>query len=195
MIYHGLAMRNRKWLARLTACLAAALSGGATIGYAKNAPPTPGIQESGYSQVFPLQQGGEQIDLLVRVRDDRRRHHLNLLFVERRDWPEEKKRHLRRIFDGFTAAEPERTPYPVKLRVRIDSMDSANNVHVDQIVTERSQLYMRYAENDTVILRAQRIYAGALKNGIYRVRIHNLEPVPQLDFETRFAFERDNRKY
>lgn len=188
-------MRNRKWLTRLAACLAAALAGGGAIGCAKNAPPTPGIQESRYNQVFPLQQGGEQIDVLVRVRDDRRQHHLNLLFVERRAWPDERKKQLRRLYDGFIMGEPGMLPYPVKLRVRIDSIDNTPATHVDQIVEKRYPLYMRYAENDTLILRAQRFYVGALKNGVYRVRVDNLAPVPQIDFQTLFEFERDNRKY
>lgn len=154
------------------------------------------IHESGYTTPFPLQQGGEKIDVLVRVKDKERGYYFNLVFVEKRDWPQEKKDYLRRIYEGRLIPDPGITPYPVKLRFRLDSSNENNDIHIDKIVTERDGVYVtRYVENGNEIWRSHQIHSSVLEPGVYRIRVDNLAPAPEIDFETLFQFERDNRKY
>lgn len=154
------------------------------------------VQESGYTTPFPLQQGGEQIDVLVRVKDKERGHYFYLVFVEKQDWPQKKKDYLRRIYQGSLIPDPGITPYPVKLRFRLDSADGKNDAHIDKVVSEREPIYgTRYMKKNTEIWRAHSLHYSGLEPGVYRVRIDNLSPAPEIDFETLFQFERDNRKY
>lgn len=149
--------------------------------------------ESRYSTPLPLATQGEKIDLLVRVKDSEREHQFNLIFVENRDWPQEKKDHLRRLYEGRASIEPATTPYPVKLRFRLEAQEAGNDFSVDKVVSERSVLYGRSKE--TEIWRSNIIFRTTLKPGIYRMRIDNLRPASEINFETLLVFERDNRKY
>jgi len=154
-----------------------------------------GVRKSGYAEPFPLQQGGESIDMLVYVADDQRPYHLYLVFVERRDWPQERKEHLRRLYRGGLLNDVGTTPYPIKLRVRISVPDEDDDPFVDRIVDQREPRFGRSAENGAVTWRTLNIYAIGGQPGVYRVRIDNLEPVPQMDFPTLLFFERDSRTY
>lgn len=154
------------------------------------------IYEAEYVTPLPLATQGEKIDVLVRVKDNKRAHHFNLIFVEKQDWPDEKRMHLRKLYRGHASIEADITPYPVKLRFRIEAQDAGNSFKSDTTVTERNGLYItRYANNNTEIWRANTIYSNVLKPGVYRVQIENLNPAPEINFETLFVFERDNRKY
>lgn len=188
-------MGVRIYLKRLALFVSTVLGAGATSGCADETRVMAGVQESGYVMPFPLQQGGEQIDLLVRVRDSKRPYQFNLILVARNEWPEEKKDVVRRIDRGFVTGTDGIAPYPIKLRIRIDAADINNDVHVDEVVSERHSYYVTQAENDTAIWFAQRFYVRSFPPGIYRVRVDNLAPIPQFDFQTLFEFERDNRKY
>jgi len=154
------------------------------------------VQESGYTTPFSLQHGGEKIDVMVRVKDKERGYYFYLVFVEKQDSPQEKKDHLRRLYQGSLMLDANTTPYPVKLRFQLDSVDGKNGVHIDKVVSERDPIYgTRYAKGDTEIWRAHSIHYAGLEPGVYRVRIENLVSAPEIDFETLFQFERDNRKY
>lgn len=98
------------------------------------------VHESKYSLPFPLQQGGEQIDFLVRVKDMDHGYQFNLVFVEPRHWPDERKDQLRRLYKGYRLEDTDTTAYPVRLRIRIDSVGKTRGrpVHIDQEVCERS---------------------------------------------------------
>lgn len=156
------------------------------------------VMKSGDVIPFPLQQGGEKLDVLVRVDDNERGYYFNLVFVEKQDWPKEKKSHLRRIFYGFDRVEDPIHPYPVKLRFQLDSADDKSNVHVERVRAERKSAYSTYYPSrgkGSDIWRAHAIHGAVLEPGLYRVRIENLNPCPDFDFETLFQFERDNRRY
>ena len=183
-----------KHLKRLALLASTILGSGATSGCADEPRIMPGVQESGYVMPFPLQQGGEQIDLLVRVRDDERPHQFTLILVMRHDWPEEKKDALSRIYRGFAIGDPAPTPNPIRLRIRIDAVDEKNNFHDERIISDTKPQYTEQAENGAAAWRGQMLYARKFTPGIYRVRVDNLAPVPQIDFQTLFGFERFSRK-
>jgi len=157
------------------------------------------VMKSGDVIPFPLQHGGEKIDVLVRVDDKERGYYFNLVFVEKRDWPKEKKDLLRRAFEGFARIEEPIQPYPVKLRFHLDSADDKSDVHVERVRAERSSAYVTHYPDGwnttSDIWRANAIHGAVLEPGLYRVRIENLSPCPDFDFETLFQFERNNRQY
>lgn len=153
------------------------------------------IHENRYHTAFPLQKGGEKLDLLVRVGKTKRAHGFYLIFVEPQSWSWEQKDELYRIYQGWVGKDKGSVPYPIKIRLQIDSVDALKDVHIDQVVTERSPRFGRSANNGTVTWRSQILYFGGLYPGVYRVRLENLAPVPQINFETLFFFERDDRKY
>lgn len=154
------------------------------------------IYESKYHVAFPLQKGGENIDVLVRTEKTNRAYGFYLIFVEKRNWSWEKKDALNRIYEGRLAKDSGPTPYPIKIHLRIEPEDGMrNNPRIEKIVTERSPRFGRYMNNDTEIWRSQTLHLDGLPAGVYRVRLENLEPVPQIDFETLFAFEKDTRGY
>ena len=188
-------MQVHKALKKLGVALAAVFTAGALSGCAKREGVEATVQESGYSIPFPLQNGGEQIDILVRVRDVERAYQFNLILVEPRHWPEKKKDQLWRLYQGHLIGDTEPTAYPVKLRIRIDSVRTSRGrpVRIDHEISERSPVYGQSV--DDAIWRALSVHAGKFQPGVYRVRVDNLAPTPQFDFETRFLFERDNRKY
>ncbi|MCA1325036.1 DUF5625 family protein [Herbaspirillum sp. alder98] len=188
-------MLLRTWLKRLAILIPTGLSTATISGCTKEERATPGVQESGYVMPFALRQGGEQIDLLVRVRDSDRPYQFNLIFVSHHAWPEEKKNALRRMYQGFAIGDAERTPNPFKLRIRIDSFDEKSDVHIEETISTRKPHYLLEAENKTVTWHGQMLYARKFTPGIYRVRVDNLAAIPQIDFKTLFEFERHSRKY
>lgn len=156
----------------------------------------PGLKEVPYIVPFPLQQAGEHVDILMWIPESDQLHQLNLVMVERRDWPKEKQDDIGRIEEGWVPGETGKpvTPYPVRLRLRIDAMDEQSDVHVDKFVSERSPRYFRSMEQDVVLWRAQALYTKSFKPGVYRVRLENLVALPQIDFQTLFVFEHYYRK-
>jgi hypothetical protein len=140
---------------------------------------------------------GEKINLLIRIKKAMP-YTAALVFVERRDWPKEKRKRLMRIYEGFAGIESGIVPYPIKLRFQLDSVDAPVPVHVDVVCAERSSEYgARYPEwypelangQPSVIWRANGLWGiRNLDPGIYRVRIENLSPAPEVDFETVFQF-------
>ena len=153
------------------------------------------IHESLWSTPFPLAQGGEKIDALVRVTKPGN-HYFNLVFVEKREWEKEKKYNLMKVFRGWVNVEdfPHRQPYPIKLRFQLDSADNTTQVHIEEIVAERKHVFDTFPSQDT-IWRANNIHFPKLESGIYRVRVENLNPCPEISWiETMFQFQRDNRK-
>jgi len=188
-------MRLRHAIKKLGIAIVTAFTAGALSGCARKTGIEDNVHESKYSVPFPLQQGGEQLDFLVRIKDMDRAYQFNLVLVEPTDWHEDRKDRLRLIYDGFRFGDDETMEYPIKLRIRIDSVGEGQNspIHLDHEMTERSPLYGQKMGN--TIWRVLSVYASRFQPGIYRVRVDNLAPAPQLDFETRFLFERDNRKY
>ncbi|BEV16718.1 DUF5625 family protein [Herbaspirillum sp. DW155] len=153
------------------------------------------IHESRYHTPFPLQKGGEKIDVLVRVEETDRAYGLYLIFVLKQNWPEEKKEALYRLYQGYIAWREPHKPYPVKIRLLIDSVDLKNDVHIDRLVTERSLKFSRDADNGAETWYANALFMERLPAGVYRIRLENAVAVPEIDFMTLFAFEKDNRKY
>jgi len=188
-------MQLRQALQGLGIAIAATFTTGAVSGCAGQEGIEAQVHESKYSIALPLQHGGEHIDFLVRVESIERPYQFNLVFVEPRDWHEKRKDQLWRLFHGHLIGDAETTDYPVKLRIRIDSVgnNTGRPVHIDHQVSERSSLYGQGVGNTT--WRALAVYESKFQPGIYRVRVDNLAPAPQLDFETLFLFERDNRQY
>lgn len=153
------------------------------------------IHESLWSTPFPLAQGGEKIDALVRVTKSGY-HYFNLVFVEKREWTKEKKDELRTLDDGVGRGNdfPNRHPYPIKVRFQLDSVDERTQIHIDEVVADRKPVFDAFPSKDT-IWRANNIYFPRLESGIYRVRVVNLNPCPDIAWiETLFQFQRDNRK-
>lgn len=89
-------------------------------------------------------------------------------------------------------------PYPIKLRFQLESVDAPVPVHVDLVCAERSSEYLtryprRYPKlpngQSSVIWRANGLWGiGNLEPGVYRVRIENLNPVPEVDCEILLQF-------
>ncbi|NUA29221.1 DUF5625 family protein [Cupriavidus basilensis] len=155
------------------------------------------IHESPYVVPFPLARGGERIDAVIRVKKAGY-HYFNLVFVEREDWPEEKKDELMRVFRGWAVPRDLSSswPYPVKFRFQFDSIDGKTNVNIDEVIAKRGErgYLTSYGSKDT-IWRANDIYFPRLEPGIYRVRVENLSPCPEIAWiETLFEFKRNNRK-
>lgn len=162
--------------------------------------------KGGYGFTYPmpsLATTGEKINLLIRIKKAMP-YTAALVFVERQDWPDEKQKKLMRIYEGFAGIESGRTPYPIKLRFQLDSVDAPVPLHVDLVCAERSSVYGtfypdRYPKlsngQHSVIWRANGLWGiRNLEPGVYRVRIDNLNPAPEVDFETLFQFLNNSRK-
>ncbi len=158
----------------------------------------------GYIQpLAPLATVGEKLNVLVHVKKAYP-YTAHFVFVEQRNWPQEKKDHLNRIYEGFASVSEDVKPYPVKLRFQFDSVDAPLPVHVDLIHDQRDLTYGTYYPNrypklsdgqPSVIWRAQGLWGiRNLEPGIYRVRIENLSPCPEIDFETLLQFYVNRRK-
>jgi len=156
--------------------------------------------KGGYGFTYPmpsLATTGEKINLLIRIKKAMP-YTAALVFVERQDWPKEKQNQLMRIYRGAAGIESGTVPYPIKLRFQLDSVDAPAPVHVDVVCAERSSEYgTRYPDwypklpngQHSVIWRANGLWGiRQLEPGVYRVRIENLNPAPEVDFETRFQF-------
>ncbi|MBG7621236.1 hypothetical protein I5R65_17365 [Herbaspirillum sp. AP02] len=153
------------------------------------------VYESRSYLPFPLQKGGERLDVLVKVGKADRAHGLYLILVEDRSWPMKKKENLRRVHKGWLGANDEVLPFPFRIRLQIDPLEKSNTRSVDRIFKERSPAFSQYMNQDKEIWRAQALFLDLLPEGIYRVRLENLAPLPQIDFTTLFAFEKDTRKF
>lgn len=160
----------------------------------------------GYGLTSPmpsLATTGEKINLLIRIKKAMP-YTAALVFVERRDWPKEKRDKLYRIYEGRVSLEPDLMPYPIKLRFQLDSVEAPVPVHVDMVCAERSSAYGTFYPNGypklpngqpSVIWRANALWGiRNLEPGVYRVRIDNLNPAPEVDFETLFQFLNNSRK-
>jgi hypothetical protein len=156
--------------------------------------------KGGYGFTYPmpsLATTGEKINLLIRIKKAMP-YTAALVFVERQDWPKEKQKKLMRIYEGFAGIESGTVPYPIKLRFQLDSVDAPVPVQVDVVCAERSSEYLtRYPDwypklpngQPSVIWRANGLWGiGNLDPGVYRVRVENLNPAPEVDFETRLQF-------
>jgi len=154
----------------------------------------------GYGFTYPmpsLATTGEKINVLIRIKKAMP-YTAALVFVERNDWPREKRDKLIRIYEGRAGLESDVLPYPIKLRFQLDSVDAPAPVHVDLVRAERSSTYgTRYPDwypklpngQPSVIWRANGLWGiRNLEPGVYRVRIENLSPAPEVDFETLLQF-------
>ena len=166
--------------------------------------------KGGYGLTYPmpsLATTGEKINLLIRIKKAMP-YTAALVFVERRDWPEKKQKRLSELVIGigrdgdFSFGEP--VPYPIKMRFQLDSVDALVPVHVDIVCAERSSAYGTFYPDgypklpngqQSVIWRANGLWGiRQLEPGVYRVRIDNLNPAPEVDFETLFQFLNNSRK-
>lgn len=153
------------------------------------------VHESRFHMPFPVQKAGEKIDVLVRVDKNDRAYGFYLILVEEKNWPIQKKEDLRRIFYGWVGGDTGTLPYPIRVRLKIDSVDPENEIHIDDVVVERAPRYGRSVNEGRQTWRAEVLFMSRLPTGVYRVRLENLAAVPQIDFPTLFVFERDSRKY
>nr|WP_198985172.1 DUF5625 family protein [Herbaspirillum sp. ASV7] len=164
--------------------------------HAADSPVTGVVHESRFHMPFPVQKGGEKIDVLVRVEKTNRAYGFYLIFVEDQSWSVKKKESLRRLYDGWGGVDMgSLSPYPIRIHLQIDPVDKSNTARIDVVVTEREPVFGRYVNNDKEIWRSQALYLGGLSEGVYRVRLENLAAVSQIDFPTLFGFEKDTRKY
>ncbi len=160
--------------------------------------------KGGYGFTYPmpsLATTGEKINLLIRIKKAMP-YTAALVFLERQDWPEKKQKKLRELVNGigrdgdFAFGEP--VPYPIKLRFQLDSVDAPVPMHVDIVCAERSSEYLtRYPDGypklpngqHSVIWRANGLWGiRNLDPGVYRVRVENLNPAPEVDFDTLLQF-------
>nr|WP_233171201.1 DUF5625 family protein [Herbaspirillum sp. ASV7] len=144
---------------------------------------------------FPVQKGGEKIDVLVRVGKTDRAYGFYLILVEEKNWKIEKKEELWRLYEGWVVGDAGTVPYPIRIRLQIDAVDKRNETHIEKIVTDRAPRYGESVNEGRQTWRAEALHVDWLPEGIYRVRLENLSPVPGIDFLTLFAFEKDSRKY
>ena len=165
------------------------------------------IYVSRYTTPFPLQKGGEKVSMLVRVKKTGV-YEFNLVFVERREWPQEKKERQRELFEGFRVGEDyaitgmtQAVPWPIKLKFYLENVEGETPVLVDKVVASRNRNMGGYGTSyppsdpeNSIIWRARVIHGHYLKPGLYRVRVENLSPNPDFDFETLFEFLHFNRK-
>lgn len=162
----------------------------------------------GYIQpLAPLATVGEKLNVLIRVRKAYP-YTAQLVFVERQDWAEEKQQRLRELYDGQGRGEnfgrSGVLPYPIRLRFQLDSVDAPSPVNTNVIHDQRGGGYLTYYPNrypklsngqPSVIWRTQGLWGiRNLEPGIYRVRIENLSPCPEIDFETLLQFYVNRRK-
>lgn len=162
--------------------------------------------------LLPLDTVEEKLNTLIRINKPFP-YTAHLVYVEHRDWPEKKIRRQRELFLGtgegierggqYSFGEP--VPYPIKLRFQLDSVDAPTPIHVDLIHEKHdSSGYLTYYPNrypklpdgqPSVIWRAEGLWGiGNLEPGIYRIRIENLKPCPELDFEFLLQFYVNRRK-
>ncbi len=150
---------------------------------------------------------GEKINVLIRIKKAMP-YTAALVFVERQDWPEKRQKKLRELVNGigrdadFPFGDP--VPYPIKLRFQIDSVDAPMPLHEDLVVAERSSTYgtyypVRYPKlsngQHSVIWRANGLWGiRNLEPGVYRIRIENLNPASEVDFETLLQLFNNSRK-
>jgi hypothetical protein len=153
------------------------------------------IHESRFHVPFPIQKAGEKLDVLVRVDNTDRAYGFYLILVEEKSWPMHRKEALQRLYYGWMVGDVGKTTYPIRVRLMIDSVDPENGIHIDHIVAERSPSYGELVNGGRQTWRAEKLYSKGFPRGVYRVRLQNLDAVPQIDFSTLFAFERDSRKY
>jgi hypothetical protein len=162
--------------------------------FAKDFPTSGKVHESGFHMPFPVQKGGEAIDVLVRVEKTKRAYGFYLVLVEDLSWSIEKKEDLRRVHRGWVFGDEGSLPYPFKVRLRIEPVEKYNQKSFDLIISDRSPAFSQYANLDKEIWRAQKLHFSVLPEGVYRVRLENLAAAPQIAFSTLFAFEKDDRK-
>lgn len=191
-------MKTGEYILGIVVLVIFAFSPNKTFVHAKERGMPTEIHESPYVTPFPLAHGGERVDVVIRV-TKADYHHFNLVFVERRDWSEEKKYELRRVFKGWALLgefNNQRT-YPIKLRFQLDSIDGKTNVHIDEIIADRGNGgYLTFSGSKDTDWRANNIYFPRLEKGIYRVRVENLSPCPDIAWiETLFEFLRIGRKF
>ncbi|BEV16721.1 DUF5625 family protein [Herbaspirillum sp. DW155] len=153
------------------------------------------VHESGFHMPFPVQKGGETIDILVKVEKTKRAYGFYLILVEDLSWSMDKKEDLRRVHRGWVFGDEGTLAYPFKVRLRIDPVEKSNQKSFDLIITERSPAFSQSSNLSKEIWRAQKLHFGVLQEGTYRVRLENLAAAPQIDFSTLFAFEKDTRKF
>jgi hypothetical protein len=163
--------------------------------------------KGGYGFTYPmpsLATSGEKINLLIRIKKAMP-YTAALVFVEPQDWPKDRQDRLFQIYKGRASGhEPDEMPYPIKLRFQLDSVDAPVPVHVDVVCAERSSAYLTFYPDGypklpngqhSVIWRANGLWGiRQLEPGVYRVRINNLNPAPEVDFETLFQFLNNSRK-
>ncbi len=162
------------------------------------------VEVSGNGFTYPmasLATTGEKVNVLIRIKKAMS-YKASLVFVERQDWPEEKQQRLRELYDGQGRGENFGKSgvfsYPIKLRFQLDSLDASLPVNVDLIEDERHSTYLtRYPDKypklpngqPSVIWRANSLWGiRNLEPGVYRIRIENLSPCPEIDFETLLQF-------
>lgn len=156
----------------------------------------------GYIQsLLSLTTVGEKINTFIRI-NKAAPYTAHLVFVERQDWPEHKQQQLRELYDGQGRGKnfgrSGVLPYPVKLRFQLDSVGASMPVHVEVIHDRRDLTYSTYYPDSYpklpngqpgVIWRAQGLWGGRnLEPGVYRIRIENLTPCSEMDFETLLQF-------
>lgn len=170
-----------------------------TAACANNGYKSPPVYESLYSIPFPLANGGETNDVLVRV-TKAKSHYFNLVFVVKSSYSKEQKDNIWRAIRGwadlgeFERSSPPPDPYPLKFRFQLDAVDGKTPVHLDKVVTEVRHVYSSFPSKDTA-WHAKVIHGHYLEPGIYRLRIENLKPCPELEgMETLFQFEAVERK-
>ena len=188
-------MMIKKKLRKMMTLIGVGLVAKAVYALGKDSKASERIYESRYHTPFPLQKGGEKIDVLVRVDETKRGYGLYLIFVLRQNWPEEKKAALYKLFKGFIDWREPFKEYPIRIRLQIDAADQLNDVHIDRMVTERSPQYIRDVNKGAETWFSELLFLERLPTGVYRVRLENMAAVPEIDFETLFAFEKDTRKY
>lgn len=144
---------------------------------------------------MPLKNGDEKIDVFVRVKEQSG-YMANIAFVEGRDWPKEKSDKLWIAVNGaWVVSENKSYPrYPIKFRFRLDVVEGGSPIHIDQIVTDPPLIFSVDNLKDS-IWRTREIGGAKLDPGLYRVRLDNLKPSPEIAWiETLFQFEKFNRK-
>ncbi|BEV16719.1 DUF5625 family protein [Herbaspirillum sp. DW155] len=188
-------MMVKKKLRKIMALVWLGLSIKTLPAFGKDAQVSEKIHESRYHTHFPLQKGGEKLDVLVRVEETQRAYGLYLIFVLKKNWPEERKESLYRLFKGFVDGRETVKAYPVKIHLQIDSVDLKNAVHIDRLVAERYPLYIRDVNNGEDIWFSQILFQGRLPAGVYRICLENRAAVPEIDFDTLITFEKDLSKH
>ena len=165
------------------------------------------IYVSRYATPFPLQKGDEKISFLVRVKKDGV-YEFNLVFVERGEWPQEKKDRQRELYDGYRIGAdysiPGKSldvPWPIKLKFHLENVQGGPPIQVNKVVASRNRnmggygfYYPPSKPKDSIIWRGRLIHGQRLGPGVYRVQVENLSPNPDFDFETLFEFLYFNRK-